>query len=114
MFLPTTLDSFVPGRHVALQRFKPVQHGVDLRRCRLRASRWIGLRAEDARYGRESGSTPCQLQKLTTRNFHRGPTAKCWDDSDLWMKVCRHWGAVPSAMNTRLFAELCLIGLIAS
>jgi hypothetical protein len=69
MFLPTTLDSFVPGRHLALQRFKPVQHGVDLRRCRLRVSRWIGLRAEDARYGRESGSTPGQLQKLTTRNF---------------------------------------------
>src|ERR1700674_3811652 len=36
MVLPTTLDSLRPGRHAALQLFKPVQHDVDLRRRRLR------------------------------------------------------------------------------
>jgi hypothetical protein len=35
MLSPTTLDSFLPGRHAALQLFKPVQHDVDLCWCRL-------------------------------------------------------------------------------
>ena len=35
-FLPTTLDSLCPGRHAALQLFKPVQHDLALPRCRLR------------------------------------------------------------------------------
>jgi hypothetical protein len=77
-----------------------------------------------------------QTQKLTPRKFPRGPSAMRWDDSDLrvlppllrrtprqdrsveparmWANVSRHWGAMPSAINMRLFVELCLIGLIAS
>src|ERR1700694_4159006 len=35
MLLPTALDSLLPCRNFLLQLFKPVQHDVDLRRCRL-------------------------------------------------------------------------------
>ncbi len=41
------------------------------------------------------------------------PASSCVN-SDLWTNVWRQLGATPSAINTRLFAELCRIGLIAS
>jgi hypothetical protein len=37
-----------------------------------------------------------------------------WHNSALRTKVSRHSGATPSTINKRLFAALCLIGLIAS